>query len=177
MQYIYLTVLVLTNLTLDPCFKPRLDPQTQVEIMAFDSILSDRTAFVDTNCLSRGHSINVDYTGNQFKMTRIKDDSLWADDSLEFSNVREAYDSLIPVKDWFIDHLRLLPEQMKIDSDMPFNLSGGKDSRLLLTLFREAGLMNYHSNVLTYGEKTDGEVEAARQVTKHYNFGTSNPTL
>ncbi|BDZ69410.1 hypothetical protein [Methanobacterium ferruginis] len=30
--------------------------------------------------------------------------------------------------------------------------------------------MNYHSNVITYGEETDAEVEAARVITKHYNL-------
>ncbi len=158
----------LTNLSLDPSFKPALDPITQVEIMAFDSILSDRSAFVDTKCLSRGYDININYIGNQFNMALIKDDYLWIDTNYEFYNIREVYDLLLSVSDWFLDHLQLLPEQMEIDSDMAFNLSGGKDSRLLLTLFQNAGLMNYHSHVLTLGEETDAEVEAARQITTHY---------
>ncbi|WP_286242913.1 hypothetical protein [Methanobacterium ferruginis] len=94
--------------------------------MAFDSILSDRTAFIDTKCLSRGHSINIEYIENQFKMALLKADSLWINDEYEFSNIREAYDSLLPVSDWFLEHLQLLPKQLQIDSDMAFNLSGGK---------------------------------------------------
>lgn len=160
----------LTNLSLDSSFKPRLDPQTQVEIIAFDSILSDGTAFIDTRCLSRGYVLNIEYNESQFDMTMGKEESLWADNTQTLPNIREGYDSLLSVSDWFFNHLKLLPKQMKIDLDMPFNLSGGKDSRLLLTLFQNTGLMNYHSYVLTYGKETDAEVVAARQITEYYNL-------
>ncbi len=56
---------------------------------------------------------------------------------------------------------------MKIDYGMPFNLSGGKDVRLLLTLFQDYGLMKNHSHILTYGNQNDEEVVAAKLIANH----------
>lgn len=158
----------LTNLSINN-HKPSLDPKTQVEIIAFDSIINSRTAFKNTLCLERGNDIIVRYNYSTPNMEKIRRDKLWAEEN-KTSTLIDALEELKPIYRWFIEHLSLLDKQVKIDNNMEFHLSGGKDSRLLLASFEVSGLMNRFNHVLTYGESGDPEVEAAKLVTKHYRI-------
>jgi hypothetical protein len=138
---------------------PSFDVMAQLEIIAFDSIISNRTAYEQVLCLDRGTQLTFDG-----KIRLIPKQNLWhLEAPTDFSGTKD-------LSDWFVRHLALLPKQMNIDRDMTFNLSGGKDSRVLLSLFKAAGLMDYHSEVITLGEQNDPEVLAAKNITQHYHL-------
>lgn len=148
---------------------PRLDMQAQLEIIAYDSLLEDRTAFEDVHSLSKGHRLCVSFEPSP-RLHLVRDKRLWANPLTQTPDMGEAFDRAVELKDWLLKHLSLLPKQMKIDQGMSFNLSGGKDSRLLLSLFVQSGIMDFHDNVLTYGEKQDPEVITACLIVKHYGL-------
>lgn len=148
---------------------PRLDIQAQLEIIAYDSLLEDRTAFEEVHSLRKGHRLCVSFEPSP-RLHLVRDRRLWADPLTQTPDMGEAFDRAAELKDWLLKHLSLLPKQIKIDQGMSFNLSGGKDSRLLLSLFVRSGLMDFHDHVLTYGEKQDPEVVAARSIVKHYGL-------
>lgn len=148
---------------------PRLDIQAQLEIIAYDSLLEDRTAFEEVHSLRKGHRLCVSFEPSP-RLHLVRDRRLWADTLTQTPDMGEAFDRASELKDWLLKHLSLLPKQMKIDQGMSFNLSGGKDSRLLLSLFVRSGLMDFYDHVLTYGEKQDPEVVAACSIVKHYGL-------
>lgn len=148
----------------------KIDIQSQLEIIAFDSILENNTAFLDTKCLERGYNISVNYKYSTPKLELIKRKDFWST-NYTAPPLEDALDQINSLYEWFVNHLNLLQYQLNIDDKMSFHLSGGKDSRLLLSLFQKSGLIKYFNSILTYGEtSSDPEVRAAKLVTDHYKL-------
>lgn len=158
----------LCNLDLNN-YTPTIDPISQLEIVAFDSILRNRTAFKEVKCLERGYSIKLQKCSYKVEFKLIKFKEFWSEGYVNLS-LKEAMERGREINRWLVENLDLMDKQLKIDSGMEFHLSGGKDSRSLISVFQNAGLMRYFNNVLTFGEDNDPEVIAAKNITQRLNL-------
>jgi hypothetical protein len=150
------------------CKTPRLDVMCLLENVAFDTPIGDRTAFEEVRVLPRGHMARLTYEKG-LRLELVRQRSLWAGPE-RLPTLEEAVEQASHVKDWLVRHLSLLPKQVRLDGRPPFGLSGGKDSRLLLALLVESGLLEYHDGLLTRGNPEDPDVRAAKPIAEHYRL-------
>ncbi len=85
-------------------------------------------------------------------------------------NGGRSLEQVKPISEWFVEHLSLFDRQVRLDESMAFKLSGGKDSRLMLTTFIRAEILDRQDSVLTYGDDEDPEVRAASPIARHYGL-------
>ncbi len=155
----------LTNIAFEKV--PTLNVKTQLEIIAFDSIFENKTAFEEVSCLDRGYHIRLE---KEKELRKIKEEQLWADSSFEIKDMAQMYKDFKDYLDQYINKLSLLTKQMHLDEGMQFSISGGKDSRTLMTIFAEAGILKKFDYAFTYGEEDNPEVLAAKPVAKYFGM-------
>lgn len=143
---------------------PVVNLGAQIDVCAFDSINGNDSFDVAVNTLPAYSKIVLNKTGLNFQELI----SRWTfnQDISPANNIDEAYKTIVSLVDWLVNNLKVLPRQFQLDRNLVFNLSGGKDSRILLALFLKSGLMDYHKEILTLGDKEDPEVLAAMQISK-----------
>lgn len=154
----------LTNIPLE---KPvKLNVLSQLEMIAYDNIIGNSTAFEGVYCLDMGYYLTLNEGG---PLQKTKVNSLWTDkDFGKEEDLFALYDSFKGDLYSYINKLSLLPKQMHIEGGMRYGISGGKDSRLLMTIFAETGILNYFDEAFTYGEPDDPEVLAAKPVAEYF---------
>lgn len=137
---------------------PSINVLSQLEVIAFDSIINGCSAFEGIHCLRPGEDIQVDFRERQATLEISHSSFYWSNESTSSYSVDEAHQGCKKLVAWMVDHLAILPKQMKLPDGMVFNLSGGKDSRLLLALFVKSGFIKSFDHVLTLGNEGDAEV-------------------
>lgn len=145
--------------------KPRLDIQGQLELIAFDSMVNERTAFADTKCLFRGHEIECSFQ-NGFNWQLVRKPELWSDKEKSSLSIRKGVQQLEELKTRIVRQLHLIPHQINVQSQ-PFQLSGGKDSRVLLALLRAATVHPLYDGLLTYDFSGSSDAHAAAGVARY----------
>lgn len=159
--------LSLTNLSLTN-FKPQINILSQLQIIAYDSIFNEETSFKDSFCLERGYHLKIGFNQNTPQLHKHINPHYLGGTSIY--NPHEAIAMINDYTYWILDQLHLFSKQVELSSGMDFLLSGGKDSRLLLSLFVKSGLMSHFNQVVTFGSPGDAEALAASLVADHYDL-------
>lgn len=120
--------------------RPAIDLHGQLELIAFDSFLADRTAYADVSTVPRGKWLELHLAGEGALWELHDDDLPWAVPGPRTLDETVAEGG--EVARWLVEQLRLFTTQVRTDRDMEFGLSGGKDSRMLLSIFVHAGMMD-----------------------------------
>ncbi len=145
----------------------KLDVMAQLQIIAHDHIFENRTAFEGVYCLDRGCHLVLPQEG---PLQKIKEESLWGDPAFERADMMSLYRGFEKNLRAYIEKLSLLPRQTHMDTGMPFGISGGKDSRLLMAIFAETGILKLFDGSFTYGEEDNPEVIAAKPIAKYFGM-------
>ncbi len=158
--------LSLTNLSFTQ-FIPKIDIDSQLQIIAYDSIFNDKTTFKDSKCLERGYYLNINFEHNRPRIEKIINKNFLGTEYILDS--KKALDQIIENTNWLKGMLELFNEQVYFTKGLNFFLSGGKDSRVLLSLFVKSGFIENFKQVITYGSPGDADVEAAKLIASFYN--------
>lgn len=148
---------------------PSYDIYAQLQIIAFDSLFENRTAFDDIQALGRSQRLVIEFRP-EIRLCLISITDPWKPTRAEAPHLEESLEFSRELAYYLVDRLTWFSRQVRIDHSLEFNLSGGKDSRLLFLLFQQAGLWKYFKHVLTLGDPDDAEVLAARAITTHYGI-------
>ena len=148
-----------------------IDIQGQLEVIAFASMLDDRTSFVDTKCVQRGHTLSLDVRNPRTPtITRHARCIAEPEQSDLHGDLTAAVQAGGNFGEWLVGRMQLFSKQYRMEPIDFINLSGGKDSRLLLCALWRSGLADYHDAVLTMGQPDDPEVLAASKVAQYFGL-------
>lgn len=138
-----------------------LDYMGMSEVIAFDSLISDCTAFKSISKLSTGAVIVIDFSFTTPRHHIYEAQNIFADGSSprEFSELMTECEDVVG---HVVADLKQYSQEADFNALSTYNLSGGKDSRVLALILREAGILQKYKSFMTVGLEEYGEVKAAR---------------
>jgi len=153
--------------------KPTLDVWSQLDLIASGTMVGDGTAFKEVRVLPRDRSAHLSYqarddcAGVPLLAFPVRD-WRWSQSLTQAPTMEDVVEHTAPVAEWMLEHLRLFSKQVNVAGGGHYGLSGGKDSRLLLTLLWAAGLTDLYAGVSTGGLQAD--IEAAAPIAARYGL-------
>src|SRR5215217_4175218 len=133
--------------------KPQLDVLGQLaHVAVLESLQGDTTAFEQVRSLPRDRSARLRYSAPDNRqgapeLILLERERSWAMPGVEVPTMEEVLEETRSITTWLLEHLRLFRKQVNVHSGGKYGLSGGKDSRLVLALLAESGLIELYDAV------------------------------
>ncbi|GAB3669351.1 asparagine synthase-related protein [Halopiger thermotolerans] len=139
----------LNTIVAHPEFRPTVDDELMSEFLKFERAFGIYTPFEDVYQLHPGSKLTVDLENGETSLNRY-----WQP---RYRPTDKPYD--VFVEEFSSIMQRCVEERRRPEDDEGVFISGGSDSRLLLSLFEDCDVTGYHLN-----DAMNDEAETAREV-------------
>ena len=143
-----------------------IDPIFQAWMLGVGWPLSQETLFRNVRMLPQGTTII--YNRDKISL-QVPDSDIWYKEELYSAFRRDRKNYWDNIFDILVASLGIL-NKLDSSTELVFQLSGGKDSRLLLGLFLKAGLLERITWARTHGSPFNADILVASKIAKHFRL-------